>query len=512
MAFGELQGLGQEDLHRFVIGEDREPRVLSTAELDAELGDPFATLLLRNGVFPKSAGDVLKEIEAATAAQDPLRTTQFFLLGEGSQVPFATETASLRRNLRFVAACGGGPDGPDLLLSAFNPDETDVELMAWDRIHGGFNYYRTVGDGAWVFAGNSRHAVSDPTQGKGPFESHRSGSFMMKELRTPWVHWDSPAAKIQPTVFAEDDPLRAHPWFVNRAPGGALTCEKAVAVPAMRRWARARFEAIVTAGHIEDPVRIMLQVLGSPAVNLISSHTESANTSAETVEIPPAFFIDGDGIVTFLGLPGAAFSAPGSIYRQALETFDVHLTDAQGFEQAGDTHFAFVVPQRGLEDSVVVEEAVRIGMLTRRLAAALLMTDFPNPIFSERRQRLLKHVPDGPVQITGGTSDFSQRMADAILAAAPNAGPTSPEQEFAELWDAGDDFAAAFSQKLNHYYAAVTARLQTQEGFGDFMRLAESRRERVRAMPINESPLLFASTNIPGRDRILKSDGTVEEV
>jgi hypothetical protein len=36
--------------------------------------------------------------------------------------------------------------------------------MAWDRRSGGFNFHRTVGaNSAWVFAGNSRHALADPT-------------------------------------------------------------------------------------------------------------------------------------------------------------------------------------------------------------------------------------------------------------------------------------------------------------------------------------------------------------
>jgi hypothetical protein len=151
----------------------------------------------------------------------------FFLVGEGSQIPFTLETETVRRNLRFVVSTGApGADGPDLLLSCFHPDETDVELMAWDRVTGGFNYYRTVGqNSAWVFAGNSRHALAEATEGKGPFESHTSGNLLMKELRAPWLHWHSPAASILPSVFASDNPLRNHPWFRALEPLGAITCE-----------------------------------------------------------------------------------------------------------------------------------------------------------------------------------------------------------------------------------------------------------------------------------------------
>ena len=159
-------------IHRFVVGEDAGPRVLSAEEASSELGDPFATHLLLKGTFPRTAHEVLSALDAATSPGDPLRTRMFFLVGEGSQIPFTLETETVRRNLRFVVSTGAaGADGPDLLLSSSHPDETDLELMAWDRVTGGFNYYRTVGENsAWVFAGNSRHALGEATEGKGPFE------------------------------------------------------------------------------------------------------------------------------------------------------------------------------------------------------------------------------------------------------------------------------------------------------------------------------------------------------
>jgi hypothetical protein len=129
---------------------------------------------------------VLAALDRAASEADALGRQMIFLVGEGSQIPFSPDTASLQRNLRFLVTRGSGPGGPDVLLSSFHPDEGDVELMAWDRRSGGFNFYRTVGaNSGWVFAGNSRHALADPTQGKGPFESHRSGNILMKELRAP---------------------------------------------------------------------------------------------------------------------------------------------------------------------------------------------------------------------------------------------------------------------------------------------------------------------------------------
>jgi hypothetical protein len=514
MVFNQLRGLDRVAIHRFVVGEDREPRVLSAEDAAAELGDPFATLLLLQGSFPKTAGEVLDALDQVTPPGDRLRRTRFFLLGEGSQIPVTPQTAGVQRNLRFLAARGDDPEnGPDILLSAFHPDQSDVEVMAWDRRHGGFNYYRTVGDSrAWVFAGNARHALADPTQGKGPFESHLSGAFVMKELRAPWINWHSPDANIQPSVFAADDPLRDHPWFAQKEPLGAFICETAVARPSITRWAKARFDGLAATGTVEDPARILRQVLESPAVNLVTSHTESANAkNQDSVDLPQTFFVDSEALTELLNLPAPPpFAVSSAIYRRSLQTFQVTLTDGAGFARQGDTHFAFNVPERAFEDREVVREAIRIGLLTERLAAALLMTDFANPVFSARRAALLRHVP-ATASVSAAGSDFPEQLAKAIVAAAKDSPEASPEREFADRWAAGEAWPERFGEQLSAYYEAVGRNLLTQEGFDAYMRLAESRREQVRRMPIFESPLLFARTNIPRAERSMRPDATVQE-
>lgn len=488
-------------IQRMVVGEDTRIRTLSADQAAEELGDVFATGLLLQGRFPRTAEQVLEFFAGIGDAS--LSTPRFFLVGDGSKIPFTPETAGVQRNLRFLVALGAGQDGPDVLMSTFGPDRGDVEVMAWDRVHGGFNYYRTVGESSgWVFAGNSRHALTDPTQGKGPFESHTSGNFLMKELRSPWIHWDSPATQILPSVF--DGP--PHEWFGRRDLGGALACETAVAKPSIVRWTKARFDSLAAAGTVTDPARIVRQLVETPTVNLISSHTEARHAaSTGAVDLPQTFFIDSEELCEHLGLQAPPpLSVSAAVYESNLKTFGVRVTDGEGFEQPGDTHFAFCVPERAFEDAEVLRQSRRVGLLTDRLAACLLMTDFPNPIFSARRAALMAHVP-ATATLADGTSTFSENTAQAILAAAEESPDDSPEREFAELWAAGEDFKAPFDALLSSYYDSISARLQTQQGYDDFFRLAESRRERVEAtMPIAESPLLFArARDSVGRLRML---------
>jgi hypothetical protein len=146
-----------------VDGEDDTPRRMTDAEIREQLGDPFATLLLLQGIFPATPAQVLDALDEATQNDDRLRKQMSFILGEGSQVAVRPETASLPRNLRFVISRGSDPDnGPDVLVSASDPEQTRaIELMAWDRTRGGFNFYTTAGDEAsWIFAGGSRVPAS----------------------------------------------------------------------------------------------------------------------------------------------------------------------------------------------------------------------------------------------------------------------------------------------------------------------------------------------------------------
>jgi hypothetical protein len=513
----QSEGLDDDAVHRFLLGQDNSPQKLRQQEASSELGDPFAQHLLLEGVFPRTAGEVLSALEQAVTADDPLRTQRFFLVGEGSQIA-DMPGSPVNRNLRFLVTCGSGQGGPDIMVSAFHPDEGTAEVMAWDRRTGGFNFYRTVGSSsAWVFAGNSRHALTAPTRDNGPFESHKSGHFIMKELRFPWVHWDSPAAKVSPSVFTAQN-LDDHPWVRRLEPGGAYTLEDEVAIPSIQRWTQTRLDALLSGTSQETPKRLLEQLLDTPTVNLMSSITSSAAAitgSEPKVDLPDTFFVDSAGLVKVGLQPPTPLFVASEVYARSLQTFEVTLRDDEQFNRPGDTHFAFVVPERAFEDTETIAQAIDRDILSKRLVASLLMVDFPNPVFSARRRQLLQHVPE-----IADTADFSEQVADAILATPEASQAGTAENEFAERWNVGEAFKDTFEGLLERYYSDVSAKLETQEGFDDYMRLAESRRERVRQMPIAESKLLFAHTTLTLSgpttmlmpDRLMRPDGTVEEV
>lgn len=502
------KALRPKTIHRFIVGRDDRVVILNREEAAKQLGDPFATLLLLKGTFPNTAAAVLDELKRATGPNDPLGKRLFFMVGEGLQVP---PRASVRRNLRFLATTGTSRQGPDVMLSTFHPDSEDVELMAWDRKRGGFNYYRTAeGSDGWVFAGNSLAGVEPDTEFKGPFESHTSGNFLMKELKIPWLHWHSfsfpnTEARILPPG------LREHPWFDKKL--GAEDCEVQVAFPAITRWTQRRFELIVGAGGVVDrPRRVMRQVLESQTVNLVSSETEAAALDrTDRILLPSTFFVDSDALSSF-GLPlPAGFTVDSAMYAKTLRKFNVRWTDGGAFSQRGDTHFCFFVPERAFEDQETVRLAVESGLLGQRVAASLLMVDFANPVFSPRRRALLEHAPT-TATLAGGKSTYGRDFVRAILKAAKETPANSPENEFAKRWEAGAGWKREFRRLLERYYKGVEATLATQAGVDAVFRLAETTRNRVRRLPIFEHPLLFAESDVPASVRArMRTDGTVTE-
>lgn len=156
---------------------------------------------------------------------------------------------------------------------------------------------------AWLMAGNSRHALTEPTRGSGPFESHLNGHFLMKELKTPWVNWHSPLATVSTSVLSAQG-LDDHPWVQHLEPGGAYTLQDDNAMPAMERWTRVRIAEMLAGSSKETPRRMLEQLLDTTVINLTSSDTSSSaavSGSVSTVGLPPTFFVDSE-LLGILGL------------------------------------------------------------------------------------------------------------------------------------------------------------------------------------------------------------------
>ena len=491
-------------VYRYVMGVDPEPVVMPQTELDL-LDDPMGQLL-RRGKFPLVAADVLAEVDATGLLPDQAS----YLIGEAGQI--RPESApELHRDFRFVVIRSRAGQADMLVSTSANDPTSFLQVAAWSSSSGLFNYYMRL-DRTWVWSGDSNSALTPPSRGNGCFDSHVNGSVVMKELRQPWMNWDSVNATIQ---LAANDPIRQNPLYQKLS--NAENLERTVRT-GVSRWTASRLTRTIGAdGVVANVDWLLRQLCTSTTVNLASSSSESrvAATSPTARLSPPiGFWLSFELLLDGLGIP-ADFDppeAPGSLYAKSLTRYDFALVEGS-FRQPGDTFFAFVVPEAAFEDIEVIQQLVARGVITDKLAASVLMVDFPNPVFSPDRAQLLRHVQT-TATLDPARGGLSGQIADAILAAAKGRPANAPEKQFAANWRLDDaEWPTVFAARIEAYMKAVTRRIGTAKGFDDYVRLAESRRRefRQRFMRLNEFSLTLPATNIPADAPLLamRADGTV---
>jgi hypothetical protein len=495
-------------INQHLEGEPGNPRVMTDAEVTSQLGDPFATLVLRRGLLPDNLTELLAALDAHDATPDGLPLKSSFLVAEGGQIPFRPGVAKGGSRLITVRGRGRG-NSPELMISSLVPagqspraDQVLNEVIAWDPTNRTFHYYQRQ-RGAWFWCGQSDMALVAPTRGNGPFDSHVNGYVVMKELKTPWVHWHGPGLGISERAYAPDDPLVRDPLFL--AKDHALNFENNVMRPLMARWNKARFDKATRRRQLTGIRLFGSQLLESTSANLISTHTEATQLPGKDLDdLPPTFFVDLDCLAGEVGLeidvPPLAMS--GARYAALIATHDLRVR-GEGVDQQGDVPFCFTVPERAHEDVIVVGELIRREALSARLAACLLMVDFPNPVGSRRRAALARHLPD-EAGLTPRTN-LDATLVPVLQAAAAASAEGSPEREFAAHWDLGPAaWQAAFATRVNAYLRLAAQRLATDAGSDEVFRLAESRRREFRRRPLIEFGLtLPVAVNIPATTRPL---------
>jgi hypothetical protein len=493
--------LEQEKTYQFILGRDREPRIISPADGRARLADPFAQLVLfSSDPLPGSLRALLAQLDRFNAdAGHGLPEQRSFVVADGGQIPWTEATDDLERAFRLaITRQRTGGSEPDLLISAstnIDSDEAFLQVIGWDAAAGAFQFYERR-DGAWVWAGSSWDALDPMSRGQGPFDSHVNGALNMKELKQPWVNWNSMAARIRDTALAPDDPLRNELLWTGRS--GAEDFETEVVRPGIRRWNDARFQRLSASGRLMRLPEFMRQVLGTSTVNLTSSTTSNARlATAQSVLLPLTFFINSDALVNVIGLEPNINppQASAAVYRTVLQKFDVALTDGN-HRFPGDTNFVFVVPEPAFEDVLVLETLLSLGVMSRKMAASLLMVDFPNAVFSPRRAALLKYVPESAT--LQDPTDFERAFVDNVQRAVAAGTAGEPEHAFlANLALASNAWEKDFAHRIEAFFQALAPQFTDADLFATIFALAESRRREFRKRPLAEFRLTIPATNIP---------------
>ena len=470
-------------------------RPMSDAEL-AILGDWFAVHILRQGLFPVTLDELIAAVDARNGDADGLRLQHVFIVSETGQIAWRGPDDRLRRSARYVIVRRPNETSPGEMMISTSPPAVSrtsfLQVAAWDPTCRQLNFYERIGIG-WFWEGRSEQAHLEPTQGRGPFDSHVNGALVMKELLQPWMHWDSNSQTIPLESFPPNDPIRSERYFALREPAHIL--ETSIIRPSVRRSMRASVDRIFGPPLVANAVGRILRHLVTPTtVNIVTSQTRS-DGSTSAVRLPFELFIDRDLLLNTLELPAdiQSISVLRSHYAAAVAALDVQLRAGSVFRKDGETPFAWPVACRSLDDQCVAAELLDRGTLSRRLLVALTMLDFCNPLASPTRSAILDTTFDHPADIGA----IEATIVDGLRRAADVGGIESAAgQVTAWLALSETDLEALSVRRIEAYWANLAVRAQTPEGVLDFMRLADSNRRSFRKRRIAEFDLTMPFSNV----------------
>ena len=349
-----------------------------------ELRDPFARFVLQQGREGCATG--FREIMARLAENDAEGCGSNGGLSTrvvSETVQFAPDTS-----MRAVTSrtCNGRRDW-ELTFSVFgatrnSPLPEAVEVMAFDPETREFNYYEAT-SGRVHFFGSS----SDIVRGHAGRcqQCHTGGGLVMKEIRSPWVHWEafgSPDASRE-LIDANSDLLGS-----RRAGADMENLTKA----GNAAWNETRLALLTDPANGLTVKELMRPLFCGTEFNLDTFGTSQNGTVAH---IPELFFAHSKLAGTGAGLgthDGERSTVPmdNAVYVSAIEAVGQRVRDVN----ASDTKFAGVFIEPSLADIDFINKMVAADVIDEDLMLDVLAVDFTRPVFSDARCELLSFVPE----------------------------------------------------------------------------------------------------------------------
>ena len=481
---------------------------MDSLEIQRKLNDPFATALLRRGIFPDSA----QAISEAIRASDLDFSQTNYIVGEGSQVPLEVASRDQPRNLRYVVSWGKNQNDAQILLSMAAPASQSGfhQIISWDDQSKAFNYYelrsqRNTNNSppfVWSWAGNSLLARQPQTMGHGCFDCHHNGVPIMKELQVPWNNWHSQRVQISPNLVPVS--VANEIFFQQRS--GAEILEGAIQSNFQkyyREWLRSRYLREGSDIKLKDVNEMLSHVITNTTVNLNSVNIQSngRNTSPPNRNIngisPIDTFLWDSILQTRLGLnyQSLAVEFDRDAYDQYLINHKFALVQRRDnrelYKENGSTYFSYFVPQVAAEDTYMTQQLLNSNILTNKFVASVAMVDFKEPLFSEKRARLQKYANEmSEGAISNGVSSVPDDFAKKVEAvASPCSDEASfdsctAEEQFLYLWNLPDNQWKALTANQLKTYVETVSTLEPTEQLNHLMEISVQQRNRFVSTPL----------------------------
>jgi hypothetical protein len=447
------------------------------------------------------------------------------------------------------------------ILSTFlsgtpGPKTRFLQIIAWDTQKKKFNYYELNDDRSWSWAGDSSHARQPQFMGKGCFDCHHNGSVIMKELKMPWNNWTSQLSTIDLSLLPE---------MVKQDPNLAKLIGAEVLEQDIRGGVSQYYMAWLDS-HVSKDIKTITEV---PELLRHLTTTTSVNFESNFANIgalglvvtpPKNFFLFDDVLSTVAGdeFGDAGYKFPSTIgfdtkkFNQTIASQGFALRQCNrvenenkcdgtvDYEQKGTTFHPFFIPVPSNEDTLVINKLMNfqvnrgnqrknIKFLTDKFAAAVLMVDFQNPVFSPTRSSLQAYAEklDTATIDNQGVSNIPALFVAQIEAAIKNQPPCSvenldtcsAEQQFLHTWNLPDaTWKDTINQQIQSYLSAVANQIANGSGLLDYLNLSLSRQQQFASIePINnlfEFSLLLPQSDLPANAPLLRmqTDGQVVSI
>lgn len=492
-----------------ILGIDPKPRPILHHELDS-FGDSFSQIVLLAGGLPMT----LRELQEQLESTDELVNRNVFLVAEGGQFNLNTPQFSVNARLVFSWRKQGSA-APDVLLSTVplaNSSFSLLQLASWSAKDGVYHFFERMNGDKWIWVGHSRFAFDPRTRGRGLFDGHINGSLVMKELKRPWVHWESQSATIPREVFENEGELDSEPLFQEIT--GAQILEQQI-ISGVRQVTKNRIKRDLADNENTLMPTYTRQIVNSTTVNLVSSFTKFGELIHQPMILPASFFLNIDVIselvlqIDFMAdvIPSSNISIDGTLYLKAIVALNMSVeSHDMAISIQGDTHFPFVVPERAFEDNVIINEFAQQNIFSPRLLLCIIMVDFHNPIISNLRASLENYFPPS-LTIRNADTEFIEAIEESVNSTMPG----SAEFEFLRYFN-DPSLLSTIQKELALFFNGLQSTVATQLGVERLLILAEHRRGFFKAtggLSEFSSTLSELGMNIDLSSVSIERDGTI---
>ncbi len=407
------------------------------------LEDPLAKAVFKTGdSCPTSFAEIMDKLrendkEGCPGEQDGIETR---VISETAQ---ATGKATSYRAVTTRTCNSRNTDGIVFSLFGLSAGAASLpqgfEVMAFDETAGIFNYYESDGD-TLNFFGNSK----DMLKGKGTGDDRRcagchvAGGMVMKELDTPWLHWeghmDTPGAEAL---------IKKHKNLGSQTSGAEL---EGVVKSANEKWNKTRIATLKAAGNVEELLRPLF------------CSTEFNLDNGADFESPVKGGPGGDEMssVPFDSLLDPQLKSFGSISVEFADYDSLIKANGQtlpGVAGAIDTVFDYVFVERSHIDNDYVDQLIAADIINISFVKDVLMVDFTRPVFSSDRCGLLSFAPT-----LSGADLTAAKIKTAFIESLEAESPTATSAAGTLLTNlkAAND-ADDHGRKVDAFVAACTA-------------------------------------------------------